>query len=452
MGLFGTDGVRGMVNRELKGSDAYAVGLAVATLLPTKSRVVIGRDTRVSGPMLEAAVASGLMAGGVEVASVGIAPTPAIAALVPLLSGQAGISISASHNPPEYNGLKLMDTDGRKWPEGREAEVEAIIDRGDMRLASPTDVGTWRLWQDALERYRSWLVGLFAGQIPTLKVVVDIGHGAATTTVVQVLESLGVQCFPIYAEPHGLLINRACGAMHPEVVANAVQRYGANVGFSFDGDADRLMAADEDGNILDGDAILYVLARGLRQRGHLPANRVVATVMSNLGLERALKTHDIVLDRTPVGDRWVAQRMAETGAAIGGEQSGHVILAQWGVTGDGLLTALGLLAEMQRQALPLSALTEGFFRYPQVLKNVRLTRGGEDWQHWPGINDELAACRTALGDDGRLLIRASGTEPLLRIMLEGRDVDQIHHWADRLVAVFERTLESATESFTQAPK
>lgn len=448
MALFGTDGVRGLANEVLSPELAMKLGQAAGTMLGPGRRILIGRDTRVSGFMLESAAAAGLASVGVDTVSLGIAPTPAVAALVVLLHADAGLVISASHNPPEYNGLKLLARDGRKWTPEEEAEVERRMSAGDYQRTLPTGVGGWQGWPEALDQYRRQLVGRFAGAVPSVRAVLDLGHGAATMTAPAVLEALGVTCEVLYSEPHGLLINRNCGATHPEVVAKAVRERGADIGFTFDGDADRLMAVDSRGDILDGDGILYVLARGLKATGELVGNRVVATVMSNLGLERGLQTSGIALDRTQVGDRWVAERMAEQGAIIGGEQSGHIILSKWAVTGDGLLTALALLAEMGRTGKSLAELRQGFERYPQVLQNVHLrarSNLGEGWQEWPGVRQTLEACEADLGDEGRVFIRTSGTEPLLRIMLEGRDVDHITEWADRLVAVVEQALESETE-------
>lgn len=454
MALFGTDGVRDLANEVLTPELAMKLGQAAGTMLGSGRRIIIGRDTRVSGPMLESAVIAGLTSVGVDAVSLGIAPTPAVAALVPLLHADAGLVISASHNPPEYNGLKLLAKDGRKWTPDQEAEVERRMSDGSFHRVAATEVGAWLRWPEALDQYRRQLVGRFAGAVPALRAVLDLGHGAAMMTAPAVLEALGVSAEVLYGEPHGLLINRHCGATHPEVVAQAVRDRGADIGFTFDGDADRLMAVDSHGEILDGDGILYVLARGFQATGELSGNRVVATVMSNLGLERGLLASGITLDRTRVGDRWVAERMNEQGAIMGGEQSGHIILSKWAVTGDGLLTALALLAEMGRTGQSLAELREGFERYPQVLKNVRLAKISnldEGWQEWSGVRETLLACEADLGDEGRVFVRTSGTEPLLRIMLEGRDVDQITQWADRLVAVVEQALESETEPSPSHP-
>ncbi|MCY0886700.1 MAG: phosphoglucosamine mutase [Firmicutes bacterium] len=447
MALFGTDGARGVANRELTPDLALDIGRAAAALLPAGAVVAVATDTRLSGPMLEAAVAAGLTSAGVEVLRLGVLPTPALAHLLPELGCAAGVMISASHNPPEYNGIKLLDGQGRKWAPEREAAVEDRIRRRDWpqdpgRLGSVRDRSG-----DAAERYRSWLVDLFRGRVPAgLTVVVDVGQGAAVTTAPAVLERLGLTVRVLNGEGDGARINVGCGATHPRGLQAAVLAEGADLGLAFDGDADRLIAVDGEGALVDGDSALYILGRGLQAEGALPGNRVVATVMTNLGVERALAASGIALERTPVGDRWVAEVLRREGLALGGEQSGHVILARWANTGDGLLTALALLAEMARTGLSLADLHRGVTRYPQVLKNLRLPPGTLPGRLPPALAEAVAAAEAELGRDGRVLVRPSGTEPVLRIMLEGRDADRIAWWADRLVAVAKEALESAGAS------
>ncbi len=444
MPLFGTDGVRGVVNDTLTVALATRLARTVGSRLGPGARVVVGRDTRVSGPLLEAASMAGLLEVGVQAVSVGVVPTPAVAFLVPALGADAGLVISASHNAPEYNGLKWLARDGRKFSEEEEAAVASAYDEDRPDRVPPAQIGSVNRWPEAVEQYQSYLVSVFAGQIPPLNVVVDLGHGAASRTVVSVLERLGCRVSVLFGEPHGHLINVGCGATHPEQVADAVRRGGFDVGLTFDGDADRVMAADADGHILNGDAILLVLARALAAQNRLAGRRVISTVMSNLGLERALHADGIALERTQVGDRYVAARMVETGSTLGGEQSGHVILSDWSVTGDGLLTALALLREMHRTGEPLAHLTTGFVTYPQVLTNVKLGQIPAEWDENPAVIEALNLARQALGEEGRVVVRPSGTEPLLRIMLEGRDEGQIHEWADRLAAVVQEALGSAT--------
>lgn len=444
MALFGTDGARGVANQDLTIELAAQIGGAAAGLLPPGSTVLIGRDTRTSGTMLEAALTAGFTAAGIRVFLVGVVPTPALAYLIGSMGAEAGVMISASHNPPQYNGIKLLDRQGRKWENEREREVERRVYENALGPVSPTRIGqVFHYGEAAVQAYHQYLLGIFGGRIPALRVVVDVGHGAALTTAPVVLERLGAFVTVIHGEPDGSRINQGCGATHPEVVRESVLKEQADVGLSFDGDADRLIAVDGTGHIVDGDEILYVLATGMKRRGQLPQNLVVSTVMSNLGVERALTRNGIQLMRTPVGDRWVAEAMREHGAGIGGEQSGHVILRQWAETGDGLLTALALLEEIGQGGKSLNELVSPVERYPQVLHNVPLPHSFDDWHQIPGLTAEVEAAERDLGLEGRVLIRPSGTEPLMRIMIEGRDREQIEKWAHRLSVVVQNALESA---------
>lgn len=443
LALFGTDGARGIANQDLTIELATSIGWATAKLLERPARVLIGRDTRVSGPMLEAALTAGLTAAGVDVVLVGMLPTPALAHLISAMGADAGVMISASHNPPEYNGIKLLDKLGRKWSTERESEVEHHVSLGVGASSSERIGRVSHLEDTAVLTYTRYLRSLFQDRLPALSVVADLAHGASTRTAPDVLEALGLSFRVLHSEPMGELINQGSGATHPEVVQHFVQDLGADLGLSFDGDADRVMAVDREGRIVDGDEILYVLATGLKAIGKLPGDQVVATVMTNLGIERALADQGISLIRTPVGDRWVAETMRETGAVLGGEQSGHVILKEWAETGDGLLTGLALLAELKRRDADLADVLRGVERFPQVLKNVTLSSKGVEWETIPGLLEAVSNAEQDLGEDGRVLIRPSGTEPLLRIMLEGRDVEKIEIWADRLQAVVRDALESA---------
>ncbi len=445
MALFGTDGVRGVANEELSPELALAIGKAAGSVLETGSQVLIGRDTRISSGMLEAAVASGLAALGIQVWMCGMLPTPALAYLIKAMGAQAGVMISASHNPPQYNGIKLLDGLGRKWDPEQEGLVEDRVSASSTLMASAPMIGAiHHLEEDAVYRYRHYLMQCFWGQIPRLHVVVDLAHGAAISTAVPVLEHLGARVTALYPEPLGELINQECGATHPIHLQQAVLRHQADLGMAFDGDADRLIAVDAQGQVVDGDAILYALACGLKERERLEGDLVVATVMSNLGLERALQRQGISLLRTPVGDRWVAEAMHQHGAVLGGEQSGHIILQEWGQTGDGLLTGLALLAEMHRRRAPLAELVEPLERYPQVLKNIHLKAPLTlPWQELPGLFSAVEAAQQDLGEEGRVLIRPSGTEPLLRIMIEGRQQAQIDRWIQTLVSTVESHLGSS---------
>ncbi|MDA8193106.1 MAG: phosphoglucosamine mutase [Thermaerobacter sp.] len=444
MGLFGTDGVRGIAGRELTAELAFGIGRAMAAGLPRDGRVVIGRDTRESSPMLEAALTDGITAAGRAVGLVGLVPTPALAYLIGAAAADAGVMISASHNPPEYNGIKLLDRQGRKWSVRDEQAVDDRLLAGGLGVSSAPRPGRVEHWEEtAVLQYQKHLLELFAGRMPDLRVVVDVAHGAAIATAPAVLEQLGLSLTVLHGQPEGRLINQGCGATHPQTVRQAVLAAGADLGLAFDGDADRVMAVDHTGRVVDGDEILYVLATALKSQGALPENLVVATVMTNLGVERALNAQGIGLLRTPVGDRWVADALRERGAALGGEQSGHIILRQLTETGDGLLTALALMAEMARQGRPLADLVNPVQRYPQVLHNVRLLEPLPDWHAITGLDSAIRDAEAALGVHGRVLIRPSGTEPLLRIMLEGRDRTMIDQWADRLRTVVQHALESA---------
>lgn len=420
------------------------IARGMATLLERPARVLIGRDTRLSGPMFEAALAAGLTEAGVDVMLAGLVPTPALAHLIGAMAADAGIMISASHNPPEYNGIKLLDRDGKKWEPAQEAAVEAAIQGRSWPAPSATRVGRVLHFEEAAaSRYRRHLLSIFAGRIPPWPVVLDVGHGAAFATAPQIFEALGVPAIVLNQEPLGELINVQCGATHPERVRDAVMSSGAVLGLSFDGDADRVIAVDGSGRIVDGDEILYVLACRLKAAGRLHGNQVVATVMTNLGMERALQEQQIRLLRTPVGDRWVAETMRETGSVLGGEQSGHVILREWTETGDGVLTGLALMAAVAESGQTLAEAVAPVVRFPQVLRNVRLREPVGDWHTIPGLEELVREAETVLGEQGRVLIRPSGTEPLLRIMLEGRDVDVIDEWTHRLETGVRDALESA---------
>lgn len=394
--------------------------------------------------MFEAALAAGLSEYGVDVVLAGIVPTPALAYLIGATQADAGIMISASHNPPLYNGIKLINREGRKWDQDAEAAVEQAVTLGQWPLRSPHHMGRILHHQGSYAPiYHRWLASLFSGKVNQSPVVLDVAHGAAGATAPQVFEALGIPATVLNSEPMGELINVNSGATHPEHLREQVLQQGAQLGLAFDGDADRVMAVSASGRIVDGDEILYVLAVALHQQGWLTQDLVVATVMSNLGLERALEREGIGLVRTPVGDRWVAQTLRDQGLMLGGEQSGHVILKQWAQTGDGLLTGLALMAALNQLGLSLDDAVAPVERYPQVLLNVSLGSSLQDWKTLPGLREIVADAERALGEEGRVLLRPSGTEPLLRIMLEGRDVKAIEEWARRLEAGVRESLESA---------
>ncbi|MFO7172902.1 MAG: phosphoglucosamine mutase [Bacillota bacterium] len=435
--LFGTDGVRGVANApELTPELAFALGRAAARLAAEgrlqgadgraaaarRPLAVIGRDTRRSGTMLAAAVSAGIQSAGGDVIPLGVITTPGVAYLTRELGADFGVVISASHNPAEYNGIKFFSRDGFKLPDPVEDELEALVRAPADDGPRPTgpEVGTERPVPGAVERYVEYLAGTADVSLRGLKVVVDCGHGAAYRLAPAVLERLGAEVIAIGVEPDGVNINAGCGSTHPEALQQAVVAHKAHVGIAHDGDADRCLAVDERGQLVDGDAILGICALDLLRRGELPGRQVVATVMSNMGLELWLREHGIQLLRTKVGDRYVLEQMLATGAALGGEQSGHIIFRRHSTTGDGILTAVQLLAVMVRSGRPLSELAGQIPRFPQILENVRV-RQKEGWAENPRIQAAIRQAEERLAGRGRVLVRPSGTEPLIRVMIEGPD-------------------------------
>ncbi|MBE3590184.1 MAG: phosphoglucosamine mutase [Firmicutes bacterium] len=427
--LFGTDGVRGRANAELTPELALALGRAAAEVLGAgrsmRPRFVIGRDTRASGPMLEHALVAGLLSAGADVTLLGVLSTPAVAYLTPALAADAGVVISASHNPAEYNGIKLIDARGRKLPDELEDRIEAAMrrDRVQDPPPSPRAVGGVARDEAAVARYVEHLAASVDVPLGGRRVVLDCGHGAAVRTAPDAFRRLGVAVEVLNDRPDGWNINDGCGSQHPEGLARAVVERGAFAGFAFDGDADRCIAVDEAGRIIDGDGILAVLALDLKARGRLPGDTVVATVMSNLGLERALARAGIRLLRTRVGDRYVLEGMLASGSRLGGEQSGHVILLDHATTGDGVLTALQLLAVAARRGQPLSQLAAVVERLPQAQRNVPLPSGTKPAPE--SYADAVAAAEARLSGRGRVVVRPSGTEPVIRILVEGEDAKEV---------------------------
>ncbi len=433
--LFGTDGIRGVANRDLTAELALHVGRALVATLG-RGVYLLGRDTRLSGPMLEAAVAAGICAGGGDVERGGILPTPAVAFLTRHLGRPGGIVLSASHNPIEDNGIKLFGPDGFKFPDEVEERIEAAIGlEGPAPLG--TGVGGARDLLQAEDLYLDYLLGLGLRPPAGLRVVVDCAFGAAYRVAPRLWRALGAEVVALHAEADGGRINVGCGSTHPALLQQAVVAAGAQVGFAHDGDADRVIAVDERGEVVDGDAIMAICARYLAARGALRGGVVVATVMSNLGLERHLAALGIRLERTQVGDRYVLERMRQLGAALGGEQSGHVIFLDRATTGDGLVTALHLAHIMRESGQPLSALGAGFVRYPQLLRNVRVADRGA-WTEDEEVRAALAAAEGRLGQRGRILVRPSGTEPLVRVMVEAEEAAEAEEVARSVAEVIAR--------------
>ena len=438
--LFGTDGVRGLANGELTVDLALSLAQAAAVVLG-KGRVadgrrasgrrpvaVIGRDPRVSGEFLAAAVAAGLASSGVDVHDAGVIPTPALAFLVGDFKADLGVMISASHNPAPDNGIKFFATGGTKLPD----EVE---DRIEAAMAAPSlapkggDVGRIRRFSDAEDRYIVHLLSTLPHRLDGLHVVLDCAHGAAAGVSPQVFTDAGAKVTVIGADPDGININDGVGSTHQEPLAAAVVEHGADIGLAHDGDADRCLAIDAQGNVIDGDQIMAILAVSMAERGVLADRTLVATVMSNLGLKRAMAAHDISVIDTAVGDRYVLEALGEHNLSLGGEQSGHVIMTKFATTGDGILTGLHLVAEMARTGKTIAQLASVMTVYPQSLVNVR----GVDHHSLKSdavIAAAVASAEAGLGDTGRVLLRPSGTEPMVRVMVEAEhqeEADRIAH-------------------------
>jgi phosphoglucosamine mutase len=445
--LFGTDGVRGTANVwPMTAEVALQLGQAVAHIFRGgrgSHRILIGKDTRLSGYMFEDALAAGVCSMGVNVIQVGPMPTPAMAFLTTDMRCDAGVMISASHNPYQDNGIKFFAHDGFKLPDELEARIEHLIFSGELeRLrAEPEAIGRARRIDDAEGRYIVFLKKTFPLELTLdgLRVVLDCANGAAYKVGPTMLSELGAEVFPIGVEPNGRNINRDCGSLHPERLAAKVQELRADVGIAVDGDADRVVVVSERGELVDGDALLALCARDLHERGALRGGGVVATVMSNLGLERALADLGLELVRTQVGDRYVVEEMRRSGYNLGGEQSGHVVFLDHNTTGDGLLTALQVLAIQRRKERPLSELVQGIERFPQVLLNIAVAEK-RPLDQLPEMQARIRQVEAELGDRGRVLIRYSGTERKARIMVEGEQEDRVRDFAEDLAATLRRAL------------
>jgi len=438
--LFGTDGIRGTANTDpMTAETALRLGQAAGLLFTRgahRHRVVIGKDTRLSGYMIEPALVAGFIGAGMDVRLVGPLPTPAIAMLTRSLRADLGVMISASHNPFEDNGIKLFGPDGFKLSDATEAEIEALMD-SDLsgRLAAPARLGRAVRLEDAAGRYIEAVKNSFPRglRLDGLKIVVDCANGAAYRVAPTVLWELGAEVISVGVSPDGFNINRDCGSTVPGFLCGEVRRHGADLGLALDGDADRLIVSDEKGQIVDGDQILALIARSWADSGRLEGGGVVATVMSNLGLERHLAGRGLALHRTRVGDRYVVEKMRADGLNLGGEQSGHMILLDHGSTGDGLVAALQVLAVLVDRGEPASAVTRVFQPLPQRLKSVRFA-GASPLQE-PGVRSAIAEAEARLNGTGRLLIRASGTEPVIRVMAEAEDADLVDQLVDALCAL-----------------
>jgi len=415
---------------------AFRLGQAGAYVLSKEHphpRIVIGKDTRISGDMLESALISGICSVGADVLRVGVLPTPGIALLSRTLDVSAGVVISASHNPVQDNGIKFFDSTGFKLPDGIEDEIESIVLSKEKPWQVPIggEVGRVIDINDAGRRYMDFLKGT-VGRLDGIKVVLDCANGAAAYVGPIVLQEVGVEVIPICNTPDGVNINAGCGSTHPEKLQQAVMEHGADLGLAMDGDADRLIVVDEQGNILDGDFLMVICALAQKAKGTLVQNAVVVTVMSNLGLHLALKGAGITIYETQVGDRYVMEELLRTGAMLGGEQSGHIIFLDQNTTGDGLLTALYLLSVIKERQIPLSQLATQMRRLPQMLLNATVQHKERLMQD-ERVLGKVKQAELALGDQGRVLVRPSGTEPLIRVMVEGPDQHKLKELAQGVI-------------------
>ncbi len=434
--FFGTDGIRGLTNSTpMTAEVAMRVGMAAGAHFLRghhRHRVVVGKDTRLSGYMIENAMVAGFTAVGMDVVQVGPMPTPAVALLTRSMRADLGVMISASHNPYHDNGIKLFGPDGFKLSDADELAIEALINRVPV-LAQPGDIGRARRIEDARGRYIHAVKATLPQRIRLdgLKIVIDCANGAAYNTAPTALWELGAEVVAIGVQPNGKNINDACGSTHPQLLQETVVASGADIGIALDGDADRLIIVDEHGAIVDGDQIMAALGLSWHAAGLLRGGGIVATIMSNLGLERCLAAQGLTLERTKVGDRYVLERMREGGFNVGGEQSGHMILSDHATTGDGTIAALQLLAALIDSGQPASAFLHQFEPVPQLLKNVRYTKGKTPLDAAP-VKAAIADGEAALAGSGRLVIRPSGTEPVIRVMAEGDDADIVHRVVENI--------------------
>jgi len=443
--LFGTDGVRGIANSELTPELAFKLGKAGAHVLSRNSKrpvVLIGKDTRLSGDMLEDALSAGILAVGGNVIKVGVLPTPAIAHLVKAYHADAGVVISASHNPFEYNGIKFFNGEGFKLDDEIEDQIEDIILRDIDVNSHITGEKLGRCLEaddDAADRYAAFLESTIDIDIKGVKLVLDCANGAAYKIAEMVYSDLGADITVIGNEPDGVNINDKCGSTHPEKLQEEVLKQGAFLGLAYDGDADRLIAVDEKGRVIDGDKMICICAGMMKEKGLLPKDKVTATVMSNIGFHKYIEKIGCTVDVTSVGDRYVLESMLKTGCAIGGEQSGHIIFLNHTTTGDGILSSLQLLQAVLLSGKKPSELSDEIEIFPQVLKNARVkNENKEKYKSDKDIMSAIEAVEKELEGMGRVLIRPSGTEPLVRVMLEGQDVDHITKLAEDLAVLLTR--------------
>ena len=446
--LFGTDGVRGIANQDLTCDLAFRLGQASAYVLASdvhRPTILVGRDTRISGEMLESALVAGICSVGARAVLVEVLPTPAIAYLTRYYEADAGVVISASHNTVEYNGIKFFDKNGYKLPDAVEDRIEEIVKGGmpeDFEMPVGDRVGRPVRQRNALRRYVDFIKETTSIRLDGLHVVLDCAQGASYEVAPLVFKELGARVSCYYHEPDGTNINENCGSTHPRRLCELVRELGADVGFAFDGDADRLMAVDERGRLINGDQVMAMLAVSMKEEGRLRHNTVVATVMSNMGLEIALKKNGLRMEKTKVGDRYVLEKMLQDGYNLGGEQSGHVILLDYNTTGDGLLTAVQLITALVKANRPLSRLASVMQMMPQSQYAANVDdKKKYDFDKNPKIAARIAELEAKYRDKGRLVIRASGTEPRVRVMIEGPDQREMDRDVFALSKLIERELK-----------
>jgi phosphoglucosamine mutase len=445
--LFGTDGVRGVANEEpMTGEMAMRIGRAAAYLFRNKRgrhRIVVGKDTRLSGYMLETALASGICSMGGDVLLVGPLPTPGIAFITVDMRADAGVMISASHNPYSDNGIKIFSGNGFKLPDEMEHRIEELIFSGTLERMRPTgtEVGKAFRIDDAMGRYAVFLKHTFPEHLTLegLKIVLDCAHGAAYRVAPTVLEELGAEVLSVGVEPDGENINLNCGSLHPELISGLVREKGGDLGLTLDGDGDRVIFADQTGKVIDGDHLMAICALDMMREGRLKKNTLVATVMSNMGLEMVIKEAGGRMVRAAVGDRYVVEEMVKGGYNLGGEQSGHIVFLDHNTTGDGMLTALQVLSVMQKMGTTLAELANVMKVFPQTQRSVRV-KTKKDLFGIPPIQRLIKEYEKELGDQGRILVRYSGTEPLLRIMIEGENEGKITRMADAMAETAQKAL------------
>lgn len=440
--LFGTDGVRGIANLELTPELAFKIGRTAGNVLTNgdKGVVVVGKDTRVSGDMLQAALSAGLTSMGLDVMQVGIIPTPAVAYLIRKYNAVAGVVISASHNPGEYNGIKIFNNKGLKLSDAIEEKIESIIKNDKEILDRPIKEHIGRVYinEEGKRDYIDFLKSTIGVDLSGIKIAMDCGNGALFEIGPIVLEELGADVEAINITPNGMNINKACGSTKPELVQKLVAKIGADLGVAFDGDADRVIAVDEMGSIINGDHILAICGRHLKSKGKLYKNKVVGTVMSNIGLDIFLKENGLSIEKTDVGDRYVLEKMLEEGYTLGGEQSGHIIFLEHNTTGDGMATALQILEIMKETKSKASELNNIMLDYPQVLVNARVeNKYKTKYMEIPEIKNEISKIEEMFQGEGRVLVRPSGTEPLVRVMIEGKNQSFISQKAVELANLIE---------------